>query len=79
MAFSLQKGSLKQLGAARAPARGSLVVSRAANSGRNLWAPGVVAPDYLNGELAGDYGAPAHLLRLAALSSCACSRPYLPA
>ncbi len=31
------------------------VVVRAAD--RNLWAPGVEAPEYLNGDLAGDYGA----------------------
>jgi len=39
--------------AARAPAR-SRIVARAAD--RKLWAPDVVAPSYLDGTLAGDYG-----------------------
>jgi light-harvesting complex I chlorophyll a/b binding protein 4 len=41
--------------AVRTPAgRSSVAVQASAN--RNLWAPGVVAPEYLNGSLAGDYG-----------------------
>ncbi|KAK9908712.1 hypothetical protein WJX75_001853 [Coccomyxa subellipsoidea] len=36
--------------------RSTFQVSAAASQGRRLWAPGVEAPSYLNGELAGDYG-----------------------
>lgn len=36
------------------PARTRCVVRAAAD--RKLWAPNVVAPEYLKGELAGDYG-----------------------
>lgn len=41
--------------AIRAPAARSSVVVRAA-ADRKLWAPDVVAPSYLDGSLAGDYG-----------------------
>lgn len=41
--------------ALRTPAGRSRVVVQA-SANRNLWAPGVVAPEYLNGSLAGDYG-----------------------
>jgi light-harvesting complex I chlorophyll a/b binding protein 4 len=41
--------------AIRAPASRSAVVVRAA-ADRKLWAPGVEAPAYLNGDMAGDYG-----------------------
>lgn len=41
--------------AIRAPAARSSVVVRAA-ADRKLWAPDVVAPTYLDGTLAGDYG-----------------------
>ncbi|CAL5220073.1 g2024 [Coccomyxa viridis] len=36
--------------------RASFQVSAALQQGRRLWAPGVEAPEYLNGDLAGDYG-----------------------
>lgn len=41
--------------AVRVPASRARVAVRAA-ADRSLWAPGVVAPQYLNGSLAGDYG-----------------------
>jgi hypothetical protein len=42
--------------AAKVPAtrRGAAVIAHAAD--RKLWAPSAVAPEYLNGTLAGDYG-----------------------
>jgi hypothetical protein len=33
------------------------VAARAANADRELWYPGAVAPKYLDGTMAGDYGA----------------------
>lgn len=36
------------------PSRAAVVVVRAAD--RGIWAPGAIAPDYLDGSMAGDYG-----------------------
>lgn len=47
--------SLAQRSPVRVPASRASVVVRA-QADRKLWAPGVVAPEYLNGDLAGDYG-----------------------
>lgn len=41
----------------RASARSTRAVAVRAASDRELWYPGAVAPEYLNGSMAGDYGA----------------------
>lgn len=46
--------SSRSLASKGSAARHSAVVAQAA--GRSLWAPGVVAPTYLDGSLPGDYG-----------------------
>ncbi len=52
-AFAGQNVSRKAQ-APRTVSRSGVVVRASAD--RKLWAPGVVAPEYLNGTLAGDYG-----------------------
>lgn len=54
MAALMQKSALTRPAVASRAGRRAVVVRAVAN--RNLWAPGVVAPDYLKGDLAGDYG-----------------------
>ena len=53
MAAIMHKSAFSGVRSARTPARSSV---RAAAASRPLWAPNVVAPEYLKGELAGDYG-----------------------
>lgn len=47
--------NVQRQAAARVPAGRKALVCQAA-ADRKLWAPNVVAPTYLNGTLAGDYG-----------------------
>ncbi|KAG2440453.1 hypothetical protein HYH02_010335 [Chlamydomonas schloesseri] len=54
MAALMQKSALSRPACSTRSSRRAVVVRAAAD--RKLWAPGVVAPDYLKGELAGDYG-----------------------
>ncbi|GFH30626.1 chlorophyll a-b binding protein, chloroplastic, partial [Haematococcus lacustris] len=64
MTLSSQASSSAIAGKSRSPSIRSRVVQSASRSrvvaqaaaDRKLWAPGVVAPEYLQGELAGDYG-----------------------
>ncbi|GFR41431.1 hypothetical protein Agub_g2119 [Astrephomene gubernaculifera] len=54
MAALMQKSAVTRPTFASRAGRRAVVVRAAAD--RKLWAPGVVAPEYLKGELAGDYG-----------------------